>query len=40
MTTFPQIDPWNVYDLELRHYVALTRYVDARRKAAREARRG
>ena len=37
---FPQVTPWNVYDLELRHYLAFTAYIDASRKAAKEARRG
>lgn len=37
---FAQVTPWNVYDLELRHYLALTAYIDASRKAAKEARRG
>jgi len=40
MHTFPSLSPWNVYDLRLRHYLALTANIDARRKAARESSRG
>jgi hypothetical protein len=31
---FGGITPLNVYDLEIRHYLALTRAVDAQRKEA------
>lgn len=36
MHVFPAITPWNVYDLRLRHYLALTSAIDARRRAAKE----
>ena len=31
MLTFPQITPWNLGDLSVRHYLALCAVVDARR---------
>jgi hypothetical protein len=37
MQVFPQITPWNAPDLQLKHYLAMTAAVDARRQ---EARRG
>lgn len=36
MQVFPAITPWNVYDLRLRHYLALTAVIDARRTATRK----
>lgn len=35
MQVFPQITPWNVYDLRLKHYLGMTAVVDARRTEAR-----
>lgn len=35
MLTFPQLTPWNVLDLRLKHYLGLTAVVDARRTEAR-----
>lgn len=40
MEVFPGLTPWNIPDLKIRHYLALTARIDARRKAAREASRG
>jgi len=34
---FPSLSPWNVYDLELRHYLAFTRAVDEREREARRS---
>jgi len=34
---FPSLSPWNVYDLEIRHYLAFTARIDHMRT---EARRG
>lgn len=36
MQTFPQVTPWNVWDLRLKHYLAMTARIDARRKEARD----
>lgn len=33
---FPAITPWNVYDLEIRHYLAFTRRIDDMRAEARK----
>lgn len=35
---FGGMTPFNIYDLELRHYLALTGWVDAHRQAVREGR--
>ena len=37
---FPCLSPWNVYDLEIRHYLGFAAAVDARREEARNANRG
>jgi hypothetical protein len=37
---FPSLSPWNVYDLELRHYLAFTRSIDASRQEMRGRGRG
>lgn len=38
---FPSVSPWNVYDLEIRHYLALTASIDAqRREIKKQGRRG
>lgn len=39
MHVFPAITPWNVYDLRLRHYLALTASIDVRRTANRKETR-
>lgn len=40
METFPGLNPWNIPDLKLSHYLALTARIDARRDEARRANRG
>lgn len=32
---FPALSPWNVYDLEIRHYLAFTGAIDHMRAEAR-----
>ena len=34
---FPGVTPWNVYRLELRHLIVLTRAVDAERSSRKDA---
>lgn len=39
MEIFPGLTPWNILQLKLSHYLALTARVDARRREAKEANR-
>lgn len=40
MEIFPGLTPWNIPDLRLAHYLALTARVEVHRKRAKEASRG